>query len=337
MGKKAKELIPPGLSFLADNIKSKNNVLGESKSAGAKWAKDLNLPGKGETVFFAGCGYQFSKKLESLMGLARGMDKSAVGSELPMAFAGFQKKLGINVAGIYGKIAGRGGDAEAQPLVDAVSSLRKLGVEPAYLGEDEPCCGGLLHYIGLEQDFGRNAADVYKKLKSKGVREVIGIVPSCTYALRDLIPKHVPGYDIRVRHFSEVVLEKMAGRELRLPQEMKVTYHDPCQMVRFLGLADAPRQVLQGIKGVTLVEPEWVTREWSTCCGGGGGFEAVFPELSHVLAVNRARELADTGAQAIVTTCPGCIMQLKGGLKEMGKEDIAVLDLAQLVAAGLGV
>ena len=337
MSKKSKDLIPPGLAFLADNIKTKNNVLGEPKAAGVKWAKDLNLPRQGETVFFAGCGYQFTKKLESLMGLVRGMDKSAAGAELPMALAGVTKKLGINVAGIYGKIAGRGADAEAQPLIDAVNSLRALGVELAYLAEDEPCCGGLLHYIGLEQDFAKHAGEVYWKLKAKGVKKVIGIVPSCTYALRDLVRLHVPDADIKVRHFSEVVLDRMSGRELRFPQEMKVTYHDPCQMARFLGLTEAPRQVLAGIKGITLVEPEWVSRQWSTCCGGGGGFEAVFPELSHVLAVNRAQELADTGAQAIVTSCPGCIMQLRGGLKELGKEEIEVLDLAQVVAASLGV
>lgn len=337
MTKKGRELIPPGLSFLADNIKTKNNVLGEPKAAGARWARDLGLPKQGETVFFAGCGYQFSGKLEPLMGLVRGMDKSAAGAELPMALAGVTRKLGINVAGIYGKIAGRGAGGEAQPLIDAVSSLQALGVEMAYLGEDEPCCGGLLHYMGLEQDFAKIASEVYWKLKAKGVKRVIGIVPSCTYALRDLIPPYVPDAEIQVRHFSEVVLDHMAGRELRFPQEMKVTYHDPCQMARFLGLTEAPRQVLQAIKGITLVEPEWVSRQWSTCCGGGGGFEAVFPELSHVLAVNRAQELADTGAQAIVTSCPGCIMQLKGGLKELGKEGVEVLDLAQVVAASLGV
>jgi Fe-S oxidoreductase len=337
MSKKSKELIPPGLSFLADNITSKNNVLGESKSAGAKWAKDLGLPKQGETIFFAGCGYQYTKKLESLMGLVRGMDKSAAGTELPMAFAGVTKKLGINVAGIYGKVAGRGGDAEAQPLIDAVNVLKALGVEFAYLGEDEPCCGGLLHYIGLEQDFAKNANEIYKKLKSKGVKRIIGIVPSCTYSLRDLIRPHVAGYDLQVRHFSEVVAEKMGAKEMHYPKEIKVAYHDPCQMSRFLSLTDPPRQILNGIKGITLLEPEWVSREWSTCCGGGGGFEAVFPELSHVLAVNRAKELSDTGAQVIVTACPGCIMQLKGGLKELGKVEVEVLDLAQVVAASMGV
>lgn len=337
MTKKGKDLVPPGLAFLADNIRTRGNVLGEPKAAGARWAKGLDLPEKGETIFFAGCGYQFTGKLGSLMGLVRGMDRSAAGAEVPMALAGATRKLGINLAGIYGKIVGRGSDAGAAPLVAAVRSLRALGEEIAYLAEEEPCCGGLLHYIGLAQDFSRNAGETYWKLKARGARRVIGIVPSCTYALRDLVPPHIPGAEIQVQHFSEAVLDRMAGRDLRFPQEMKVTYHDPCQMSRFLGLTEAPRQVLLGIKGITLVEPEWVSRQWSTCCGGGGGFEAVFPELSHMLAVNRAQELAGTGAQAIVTSCPGCIMQLRSGLKELGREEIEVLDLAQVVAASLGV
>lgn len=337
MDKKSKGLIPPGLAYLADNITAKHNVLGESKGAGAKWAEDLKLPKEAETVFFAGCGYQYTKKLEALMSLLRGMDRSPVGAELPMAIAGFQKKLGVNLAGVYGKVMARGEDSEAEPLEDAVKVLRTLGVRFGYLAEEEPCCGGLLHYIGLQKDFARNAKDVYQKLKSHGVKRIIGIVPSCTYTLRSLIPPHVDGYDIEVKHFSEVVLEKIGSKQLRFPREMKITYHDPCQMARYLGLADEPRQILKAISGIELLETEWTKGEWSTCCGGGGGFEAVFPELSHILAVNRARELCETGAQTIVTHCPGCIMQLKGGLKELKKEEVEVLDLAQVLAEALGV
>jgi len=118
---------------------------------------------------------------------------------------------------------------------------------------------------------------------------------------------------------------------------VKVTYHDPCQLVRYMGIVDEPRMILRAIKGIELVEPEWTKREWSTCCGGGGGFEAVFPEMSQILAVNRAKELVDTGAGIIVTHCPGCIMQLKTGLKELKAEKIEVLDLAQVVARAMGV
>ncbi|HEX7474762.1 MAG TPA: hypothetical protein VF318_02260, partial [Dehalococcoidales bacterium] len=57
-----KELVPPGLSYLADNIKKKDNILGAAKADGAKWAKGLDLSKQKKTTFFAGCGYQFDSK-----------------------------------------------------------------------------------------------------------------------------------------------------------------------------------------------------------------------------------------------------------------------------------
>lgn len=337
MKKKSRGLIPPGLVYMADNITTKHNILGASKEAGAKWAKGLNLPRKGETIFFAGCGYQYSSALESLMSLIRRMDRSVIGAELPMSVAGFQKKLGLDFAGMYRKVAVRGGDSDGQPLIDAVNVLHNLGIEFGYLAEDEPCCGGLLYYIGLHDEFAENAQGVYKRLKSPEVKLIISIVPSCTYTLRALLPKSVAGYDLEVKHFLEVVLEGIQSRELQFPKEVKVTYHDPCQIARSLGLIEEPRQILRSIKGVELVETDWTKGEWATCCGGGGGFEAVFPEFSQILAVNRTRELLETGAEIIVTHCPGCIMQLKDGLKELKIDDVEVLDLAQIVAMAMGV
>ena len=329
------ELLPPGLAYLADNITTKRNILGAGKGAGAKWAKDLKLPKEKETIFFAGCGYQYSSDLESMMNLIRKMDKSAVGSEMAMKLANFQKKLGLDAAGMYRKVMSKGGEAEAQPLKDAVTVLSKLGIDFGYLAEDEPCCGGLLHYIGLQDEFGKHARGVYEELRDKGVKRIIGIVPSCTNTLRTLFANSIDGYDIEVKHFIEVVAEKIPTLDLRFPKEVKVTYHDPCQLVRFMGLVEEPRQILRAIKGIELVETEWTKCEYATCCGGGGGFEAVFPELSEILAVNRATELVETGADIIVTNCPGCILQLKDGLKAMKNSKVEVLDLAQIVAMAM--
>lgn len=330
-----KKLIPPGLVYLADNIIAKQNILGVAKKEGARWAKDLNLPPKAETVFFAGCGYQYSSQLASLMSLIRMMDRSAVGAELPMRLAALPKKLGADLAGLYGKVSAKGSEADIQPLIAAVKVLSNLGVEFGYLAEDEPCCGAPLYYIGLHKDFAHNAEKAYHKLKSLGVKRVISIVPSCTYALRNLFPLFVDGYDLEVRHFTEIVLANISGRKLNFPHQVKVTYHDPCQLGRYLELIDEPRQILSAINNIELIEAEWTSGEWSTCCGGGGGFEAVFPELSQILATNRARELAETGAQIIVTQCPGCIMQLKSSLKELKADSIEILDLAQVVAMAM--
>jgi len=335
MSGKSKELIPPGLAYIADNIISKHNILGVPKEQGARWAEDLNLPRRAETIFFAGCGYQYTGELEALMSLIRRMDKSAIGTELPMRFASLQKKLGADLAGIYRRVAAKDAASDAQPLRDAVRVLSNLGVSFGYLADDEPCCGASLYYTGLQKEFATKAQETYKKLKSLGVKRIIGIVPSCTYALRNLFPLYIDGYDLEVKHFSEVVLGNISSRELKFPREVKVTYHDPCQLARYLGLIEEPRKILRAIEGIELVEADWVKGEWATCCGGGGGFEAVFPELSQILAVNRARELIETGAQIIVTQCPGCIMQLKDGLKELKIDGVEVLDLAQIVAMAM--
>lgn len=330
-----KGLIPPGLAYLADNITNKHNLLGAGKDAGSKWAKGLDLPKEAGTIFFAGCGYQYSSDLETMMSLIRKMDKGGI-SDMAMGMAGITKKFGIDAAGMYRKVMTRGGEEDASVLRDAVKVLQKIGLKFGYLADNEPCCGGLLHYMGLEDEFKRHAGEVSSQLKSKKVEQIIGIVPSCTFTLRDLISKHTTEGP-SVRHFSQIVAENISSLSLNYPGTVKVTYHDPCQLVRYMGIVDEPRMILRAIKGIELVEPEWTKREWSTCCGGGGGFEAVFPEMSQILAVNRAKELVDTGAGIIVTHCPGCIMQLKTGLKELKAEKIEVLDLAQVVARAMGV
>ena len=167
-----KDLVPPGLTFLADNIISTQNILGISKEQSARWAQHLNLPRQAETVFFAGCGYQYSGQLEALMSLIRQMDKSVIGAELPMRFTRFQKKLGINLPGMYSRVLSKGNAAEVPPLEAAIKILRKLGIEPGYLAEEEPCCGAPLYQAGLHQKFTENAQQTYKKLKSAGVRQV---------------------------------------------------------------------------------------------------------------------------------------------------------------------
>jgi len=325
------ELVPTGLAYLADNILKKQNILGVSKEQRAKWARGLDLPAQGETIFFAGCGYQFSPQLEALMSLIRNIDKSVIGAELPLRFARFQKKLGLNLPILYSIIFSHKTEDQVKPLTAAVRVLRKLGIQPGYLAENEPCCGAPLYQSGLQTKFAENARRAYQTLESAGVKQVIGIVPYCTHALQKLFPLFVKDYNLEVSHFLEIVAEKLPSLKLRFPHKVRVTYHDPCQLVRYLRLIDEPRRILNTIEGIELVETAWTKGEWATCCGGGGGFETVFPELSQVLAVNRVIELLETKPDIIVTHCPGCIMQLKDGLRQLKVEGVEVLDLAEVV------
>lgn len=334
MTKNTRSLIPHGLIYIADNIHTKDNMLGLRREAKTKWAAGMEFPRDKSTIFFAGCGYQYSSMLEPLVALVRTADKVVLNPDLPVALAGIPRKLGIDVAGLYARVVSREDSSDAPVLRDAIKVLKTLGINAGYLGEDEPCCGAPLYHMGLRKEFASNAGRAYLKLQSSGVRKVIGIVPSCTYALKSLFPKVVTGFDIEVSHFIEVVAEKIAEVNFKYPLRVKVAYHDPCQLGRYMGLIEQPRQVLKAIGNVELVEPEWTSGEWSTCCGGGGGFEVVFPDLSHSLASNRAAELADTGADIIVTQCPGCLMQLRDGLKQL-KKKIEVMDIATLLARSL--
>lgn len=328
-----KDLVPPGLVYLANNITNNQNVLGTSKSEGARWAKGLGLSNKAATIFFAGCGYQYSNKLECLMSLLRRLDKSPLGTEIPLSLANFQKKLGLDLGSVYMNLFTMGKTVDDRPLKDMVKVLKKLGVEFGYMADDEPCCGAALHFIGLETKFAQNAQRVREQLETSGVEKIISVVPSCTYALRTLIPRHTE-FNITVEHFLETVASHLPEHELKFPEKVKVTYHDPCQLARYLELVELPRQILNSIKNLEMVEPENSGR-WATCCGGGGGFEAVFPEFSQILATNRARELIETGAEIIVTHCPGCILQLEEGLKELKKSNVKVMDISQILAMSL--
>jgi hypothetical protein len=330
-----RKFVPAGLSYIADNIRERDNILGLPVADRAKWAEGLEFSGDSSTIFFAGCGYQYSSMLEPLVTLIRTADRMSIDPDLPVVLAGIPRKLGLDVAGIYTKVMARDEGSDSGVLRDAVSVLKYLGVKVAYLGGDEPCCGAPLYHTGLHREFAANAEKAVARFRSLGVRKIIGIVPSCTYALRTLFAKAVPGYDIEVCHFIEEVARQVKAGQFRYPRKIKVVYHDPCQLGRFMGLVDQPRLVMRAIENVELAEPEWTSGEWSTCCGGGGGFEVVFPDMSQTLAEGRVRELVDTGADMVATQCPGCLMQLKSGLKALKKDKIEVIDLATLLARSI--
>lgn len=336
MKKHSNKYIPPGLQYLTGNVARKDNIMGSSAHDRASWAAGLSFSENYDTIFFAGCGYQYSAGLDSLMSIIRGMDKSPLGIELPARLAGSFQGFPVDPVKIAGKLAGKDGSSDSRVLVQAAKIVQAAGYDIAYMSEKEPCCGGILYYSGMENVFIEKVKTAYAAFKTCGVKNIISIVPSCTYTLRSLFPKYIDPFDIKVVHILEAVAEKIEGMKLQLPSEITVTYHDPCQLSRFLQITDEPRRILRSIKGINLVEPENTHGERSTCCGGGGGFEAVFPELSEKIACNRAGELAATGAEIIVTHCPGCILQIRHALKKMKMENIKVMDIMQIIAMAMG-
>jgi glycolate oxidase iron-sulfur subunit len=86
----------------------------------------------------------------------------------------------------------------------------------------------------------------------------------------------------------------------------KVTWHDPCHLNRHLGVKTQPRQIIQSIPEVEYIEMPNADR----CCGMAGTFSIKYYDLSKKIADNKTASIIDSGANIVVTGCPGCIIQL---------------------------
>ena len=109
----------------------------------------------------------------------------------------------------------------------------------------------------------------------------------------------------------------------------KVTYHASCHILRGLGLRDEPKQLLQQVRGLELIS----LPEEETCCGFGGVFSVVYPEVSRAMMEAKVRNIEAAGAEVVVVGEPGCLMNIAGGLAKVGSR-VRAMHLIQVLAAG---
>ena len=335
MSNPAKKIIPAGHIYMKENVLSKSNLTGISESK-ALWAKDLGLAQKAEYMFFAGCGYQQMKYVEGMMGALKSAGKWGMSIGKVAGISKVFGKVGIDLTSITARITASKEDPYTPVLVSSVNVLRKLGLDVGYMHEEEPCCGSPMHYAGFESDYADHAKKNCEIFKSYGVRKIIGLVPGCTSALKNAYPQYVSGFDIEVHHILEIIAKSLKEKTIKLKakKRVKVVYHDPCQLSRYLQLIDEPRQIIKSIEGVELIEPDPEQRgKWSTCCGGGG-LEATHPELSERIGAKRARELVSTGASLVLSNCPACDLQLAKMIKRLDS-NVSVMDLIRFLDEAL--
>jgi len=111
------------------------------------------------------------------------------------------------------------------------------------------------------------------------------------------------------------------------PLDTKVTYHDPCHLNRGQGISNEPRILLKLIPGLGLVE----TKESDRCCGSGGGVRAGRRPLSYEIGDRKIKSMADTGADAFVTSCSFCAIQLMDGAARHGLKE-KIFNVTDLLA-----
>jgi len=208
-----------------------------------------------------------------------------------------------------------------------VRVLNKAGIQVIF-PQDQTCCGAPARYNGAYEVAAGNAVDNIKALLAEDVTYVVSACPTCTVALdhefinnfeslgqTEWIPK-ARELAAKTIDFSTLVKKLVDEGRLTLKdgQDLgKLTYHDSCHLKRTLKVAEQPRELLQKA-GYELAE----MFECDMCCGMGGSYSMKLPEISGPILQRKLKNIKDTGAPLVAMDCPGCVMQIRGGMDQDG-------------------
>jgi Fe-S oxidoreductase len=208
-----------------------------------------------------------------------------------------------------------------------VRVLNKAGIRVIF-PEGQTCCGAPARYSGAYEVAAQNGADNIKALLEQDVKYVVSACPTCTVALKEDFIHNFESTgrtgDIpQARKLAEKVYDfsSLANRlieEGRLHfktgiEPTKFTYHDSCHFKRTLHADQIPRKLMKQA-GHELVEMD----EADMCCGMGGSYSIKLPEISAPILKRKLVNIEKTGAPLLLIDCPGCVMQIGGGLDSRG-------------------
>ena len=301
---------------LIDNLRKEDNMMMRPKADRGKWSEGLDVKDltkeSAEVVFHGGCQIGFDEEL-----------------------------------GKIGRIT----------LTLLKNAGTDIGIFP---GKDENCCGGKAHEMGYLGELIKYAESNIEAWANAGVKTVVTACSDCYYTFKNLYPR--VGSRFEVLHTVEFIDRLVKEGKIKLSKSipLTVTYHDPCHLGRLgeqcvpwegeekkilgqviiheppkstnygaNGVYEPPRDILNGIPGLKLVEMERI-REYAWCCGAGGGVREGYPDFSSWTAKERIEEAKSTGAQAIVSACPWCERNFIDAVSENGGK-MKVYDVVELV------
>jgi L-lactate dehydrogenase complex protein LldE len=222
-------------------------------------------------------------------------------------------------------------------LKDMVQVLERLGVECAF-PDAQTCCGQPLYNSGFQSE-GREMARRWLRAFSTGGSEAYIVAPSgsCVDFVKHRYPElfagsreHAQAEELAARtyEFSQFVVETLKVTDVGARFPHKVTFHAPCHALRGLGVRDQPKQLLRAVKGLELVQ----LNDEETCCGFGGVFSVVYPEVSKAMMEAKIANVQASGAEIVVISEPGCLMNVSGGLRKIGSP-VRAMHLIEILAS----
>jgi Fe-S oxidoreductase len=253
-------------------------------------------------------------------------------------------------------------DKDMWPAARAtVALLQRAGVDLAIAGESELCCGGRAYQMGYKEDFFKTAKQNMERMKKSGVKTLVTGCADCYHAFKVLYDRFDLKGDLEVLHSTEYLDRFIKAGRLKPIKKVvsSVTYQDPCGLGRkgepyihwegkeipghrrlfdppktfrrgTYGVYQPPRDVLKSIPGLKVSEMHRI-KEYAWCCGAGGGVRESNPDFAGWTAEERIAEAEGTGAEALVTACPGCKRSFMDAVKSCGS-NLKIYDVAELAA-----
>ncbi|WP_320175032.1 L-lactate dehydrogenase (quinone) large subunit LdhH [Maridesulfovibrio sp.] len=222
--------------------------------------------------------------------------------------------------------------------VATVESMRNKGVNLEF-PMDQSCCGLPLQMMGEVTAARDVAIQNMEAFEGTDCDYILTMCASCASHLKHNYMKMLgkdPQYATRVKEFADKVIDYSSFMNDVLGVEKEdfldsageaVTYHAPCHLCRGLDVKAAPRE-LMAKAGLDYKE----SAEEEVCCGFGGTYSVKFPKISEQLLQKKVNNAKESGAKILLTDCPGCVMQIRGGAKKQGV-DLEVKHIAEYMAA----
>jgi len=211
-----------------------------------------------------------------------------------------------------------------------VRVLQENGCEVEIL-RAEACCGALHIHNGARDQARELARTNIAAFNAGGYDAVVSNAAGCSAELRhydDLLPGDAAAKEFgrKLRDVTEYLEEigwtPPAGR---LPG--KVAYDEPCHLLHAQKISAAPKSLLRRLPGIELVPLE----DADACCGSAGVYSLTQPELSRQVLARKVEAIRKSGAETVATGNPGCILQIRYGLKAAGLR-VKVVHPIELVA-----
>lgn len=212
--------------------------------------------------------------------------------------------------------------------------MKQAGVNFAILGKEEKCNGDSARRIGNEYLAQTLIQENVATFSKYNVKKVIASCPHCFNTIQNEYPQFGGNYE--VIHHSDLLNELIKDGILKptKPVQNTVTYHDSCYLGRYNDIYDSPREILDAIPGLEVVEME-NSKDIGRCCGAGGGRMWMEETIGKRVNQMRLEDVKTTDANMVASACPFCKTMLSDAINETKTEGIETQDIVEILEASL--